>query len=600
MDNLAFDIESLHAAYADGFTPQAVVELVLRRLEAAADPGIFIHVADRDALLREAAELGPFDPSGKPLWGIPFAVKDNIDVAGMPTTAACPAFAYQPQEDATVVARLRRAGALVVGKTNLDQFATGLVGVRTPYPVPRNAIDPTLVPGGSSSGSAVATARGIVSFALGTDTAGSGRIPAGLNNIVGLKPSFGALSARGMVPACRMLDCVSVFALTVDDAYRVFAVGAGFDAGDSYSRNIRVRPLGARPPVLTIGVPARADRRFFGDIAMEQGYDAALEQLRTMGCVLIELPFAEFYAAATMLYEGPFVAERSAAIGAFIDAHEDAVYPVTRTIIAAARAFSATDAFAGMYALQEKRAKLAPLIASVDLLCVPTAPSHYSLATLAAEPIAANSRLGTYTNFVNLLDMCGIAVPCGTLANGLPMSVTLLAPAGSDNLVAMLGRDLHAAADLRLGATTWRYAPQQVEPSDDSAIELVVVGAHLSGMPLNRELQTLAATFRRVARTTADYRLYALAGSATGKPGLVRDATGTDGIEVEVWALAPEAFARFVVAVPSPMCIGTIELADGSAPKGFLVEPIGLDGATDITQFGSWRRYAAESLHTSA
>jgi len=592
VSDLAFDIDSLHAAYAAGVSPRAVVEIVFQRIAAAADPGIFIHLADRDALAREAAKLGPFDPVARPLWGIPFAVKDNIDVAGMPTTAACPAFAYRAGEDAAVVALLRQAGALVVGKTNLDQFATGLVGVRTPYPVPRNALDPDLVPGGSSSGSAVATARGIVSFALGTDTAGSGRIPAGLNNIVGLKPTFGALSAHGMVPACRSIDCVSIFALTVEDAYRVYRVAARFDARDCYSRAFAAPPLGARLPVLTVGVPARPDRRFFGDRVMERGYDAALAQLETMGCTLKELPFGDFDAVAALLYEGPFVAERYAAVGDFM-AHEEAVHPVTRAVIEGARKFSAADAFKGLYALKALRAKLAPVIASVDLICVPTAPTHYSLAAVAAEPIATNSRLGTYTNFVNFLDLCGIAVPCGPLDNRPPMSVTLLAPAGQDALVAALGRDLHASGNLPLGATGWRYAPRAATSAPDGTVEIAVVGAHLSGMPLNRELTELGASFSRAARTAAGYRLYALAGQSPAKPGLVRDEAGAGAIEVEVWKLAPDAFGRFVAAIPAPLCVGTVRLADGTTPKGFLVEAAAVADATDITAFGGWRRYTA-------
>lgn len=601
MDDVAFDLESLHAAYAGGLTPAAVVETVFRRIEAAADPGIFIHLADREALKREAAALGAFDPKAKPLWGVPFAVKDNIDVAGMPTTAGCPAFAFTPKQDATVVALLRRAGALVVGKTNLDQFATGLVGVRTPYPVPRNAIDPALVPGGSSSGSAVATARGIVTFALGTDTAGSGRVPAGLNNIVGLKPTFGALSAFGMLPACRSIDCLSVFALTVDDAWRVFQVAAVPDARDSYSRKVAKPALGARPPVLTVGVPALGDRRFFGDVAMERGYEAALAQLETLGCELKELPFDDFYAAAALLYEGPFVAERFAAVGEFMDTHEDAVHPVTRAIIAGARRFSAADAFKGIYALQALRAKLAPAIASVDLLCVPTAPTYPTLAKVAAEPIAANSRLGTYTNFVNLMDMCGLSVPTGPRDTGPSMSITLLAPAGRDALLAALGRDLQAASGLALGATPWRQKPRTPTTGIAvDAIEIVVVGAHLSGMPLNRELTELGGSFSRAVRTAAGYKLYALAAQTPAKPGLVRDEAGTGGIEVEVWSLSPAAFGRFVAAVPPPMAIGTVRLADGTTPKGFLVEPAGLIGATDITSLGGWRNYISETKRAAS
>ena len=354
---------------------------------------------------------------------------------------------------------------MVVGKTNLDQFATGLVGVRTPYPIPRNAVDPTLVPGGSSSGSAVATARGIVSFALGTDTAGSGRIPAGLNNIVGLKPTVGALSASGVVPACRTLDCVSIFALTVEDAFSVFRVAAGPDATDPYSKTIAIQPL-ARPPVLTVGVPAKADLKFFGDNAMAEGFETALEVLASLGCRLVEIPFGDFYATANLLYEGAWVAERYAAIADFMDAHEGSLHPVTQQIIGGARKLSAADAFKGLYALQAFKAKLAPVIASVDLFCVPTAPTHYTLEAVLADPIATNSRLGTYTNFVNLLDMCGIAVPVGKRSDGLPMSVTLLAPAGKDHLAAALARDIHAQSGSTLGATGWTlHASSSLHPA---------------------------------------------------------------------------------------------------------------------------------------
>jgi allophanate hydrolase len=589
------DIPSLHAAYADGCTPEQMVETVFARHAAAADPGIFIHLADKAALLAEARALGAFDPRSRPLWGIPFAVKDNIDVAGMPTTAGCPAYAYAPQADATAVGLLKAAGALVVGKTNLDQFATGLVGVRTPYPIPRNAVDPALVPGGSSSGSAVAVSRGIVSFALGTDTAGSGRIPAGLNNIVGLKPTIGAISAHGVVPACRTLDCVSVFAPTVEDAYAVFSLAARKDPEDPYSRQVEVKPLGPRPPVLRVGIPARADQEFFGDETMRAGFDDALEALRSIGCRIEEIPFADFFATARLLYEGAWVAERYAAIAEFMKDHEVALHPVTRQIIDAARNLSAADAFRGLYALQAFKSKLAPVIASVDVICVPTAPTHYTVAAVLADPIETNSRLGTYTNFVNLLDLCAIAVPVGDRRDGLPMSVTLLAPAGRDGLTAALARDLQAASGASAGATG-RVLPssarQAVEP-DDQTIELVVVGAHLSGMPLNRELRKAGARYCRTARTAPCYRLYALAGQSVPKPGLVRAANGSGAqIDVEVWRLSPDAFGRFVAAIPPPLGIGTIALEDGTASKGFLVEPIALEDAVDITGYGGWRRFA--------
>ncbi|ESY68572.1 MULTISPECIES: allophanate hydrolase [Mesorhizobium] len=595
MSDIQFDIASLHAAYRGGLAVGDVIATIYTRIEAADDPGIFIHLAAKADLLVEATALGPFDPATKPLWGIPFAVKDNIDVAGLPTTAACAEYTYWPEKDATVVARLKAAGALVVGKTNLDQFATGLVGVRTPWPIPRNAIDETLVPGGSSSGSAVATARGIVSFALGTDTAGSGRIPAGLNNIVGLKPTVGALSAAGVVPACRTLDCISVFALTVDDAYRVFFVAAARDAADPYSRDIAVQPLATLQPVLTVGVPAKADLEFFGDTAMQAGFEASLAMLSRLGCRLVEIPFGDFYATANLLYEGAWVAERYAAIRDFMEANEAALHPVTRKIIGGARNLSAADAFRGLYALQGYKAKLAPVIASVDLFCVPTAPTHYTTATVLADPVETNSRLGTYTNFVNLLDMCGIAVPTGKRGDGLPMSVTLLAPAGCDALTAMLARDLHAASGLPLGATDWPQPGLQpaAQPRGDGLIDLVVVGAHLSGMPLNGQLNQLGAQFGRATRTAAAYKLYALAGQLVPKPGLIRVADGGMRIDVEVWRLDAAAFGRFVAAIPPPLGIGTIELDDGTLAKGFLAETAGLSAATDISAYGGWRRFVA-------
>jgi allophanate hydrolase len=595
----AFDIASLHAFYARGGSVAAVVEAVFARMAQVDDPGIFIHVASKADLLKEAAGLGAFDP-GRPLWGIPFAVKDNIDVAGMPTTAACPDYAYLPQKDATVVRLLREADAIVIGKTNLDQFATGLVGVRSPYPIPKNAMDPKLVPGGSSSGSAVATAQGIVSFALGTDTAGSGRVPAGLNNIIGLKPSLGAIPTTGVIPACRTLDCVSIFALTVEDAWRAFSVAAMPDDDDSYSRDRRATGFGTMPPVLTIGVPARADRQFFGDGAMEAAYEDALSLLARLGHRLVEIPFGDFYTVANLLYEGAWVAERYAAVQPFFDAHEEAFHPITRQIYAAAKTLSAAEAFNGLYALQALKKTLAPVIASVDLFCVPTAPRHYTLAEVEAQPLRENSRLGTYTNFVNLLDLCGIAVPTGTRTDGLPASVTLLAAAGRDGLAATLASELHRASGLPLGATPWPLpekpaaspARRDAQDARDEDIEIVVVGAHLSGMPLNHQLTSLGGSFSRATRTSPLYRLYALTGTVPPKPGMVRVEEGEGSeIDVEVWRLAPQAFGAFVAAIPPPLAIGTVLLADGTSAKGFLAEALALNGAQDITGYGGWRAY---------
>jgi allophanate hydrolase len=501
--------------------------------------------------------------------------------------------------DATVVRLLKEAGALVIGKTNLDQFATGLVGVRTPYPIPRNAIDPELVPGGSSSGSAIATAQGIVTFALGTDTAGSGRIPAGLNNIVGLKPSVGAVSATGVVPACRTLDCVSIFALTVDDAWTVFSVAARHDDSDAFSKMLPASGYGIAPPQLTIGIPAKYDLKFFGDAAMEESYFDALAMLTRLGHKLVEVPFADFYNVANLLYEGAWVAERYAAVQPFLDTKEESFHPVTRKIYNGAKTLSAADAFNGFYALQALKKKVAPLIASVDLFCVPTAPSHYTLADLQAEPIRENARLGTYTNFVNLLDMCGIAVPTGTRTDGLPASVTLLTPSGGDGLTATMARDLHHASGLTLGATGWPQPASYSSSRHEAAtagefIDLVVVGAHLSGMPLNHQLTGLKAVFDRTAKTLDSYRLYALPGTVPPKPGLARVAENEGGeIDVEVWKLTPAAFGAFVAAIPAPLGIGTIALSDGTSAKGFVAEQIALVGALDITDYGGWRKYCS-------
>ncbi len=456
IESLPFTIAGLHEAYASGLTPGVVLQEVFRRIEAAADPGMFISLSGLEELQGQAARLPPFASAGMPFWGIPVAVKDNIDVAGLATTAACPEYSYRPEDDAEAVARLRSAGALIVGKTNLDQFATGLVGVRTPYPVPRNACDAALVPGGSSCGSAVAVAHGIVSAALGTDTAGSGRVPAALNNIVGLKPSLGAVSTRGVVPACRTLDCVSVFALTVEDAWTCFAAMAGYDENDSFSRTMAAPSFRARPPRFRAGVPSPGDRIFFEDGSAARAYDASLAALEALGAEIVPVPFQDFYTVAALLYEGAWVAERYAAIRELIESRPEALHPVTRTIIGAAAGLSASDAFEGLYRLKDLARRIEPIWSGIDVLCVPSIPSLCSLADVASDPIGSNARLGTYTSFVNLLDLAALAVPTAPRDDGRPNGVTLIGHAGSDGLLAGVGRDLHNAAGTRLGATQWR------------------------------------------------------------------------------------------------------------------------------------------------
>jgi len=594
---LSFDIAALHAAYAGGLSPEAVIAEACRRIAAAADPAIFITLRPEAEALAEASALPPFDPEAFPLWGVPFAVKDNIDVAGLPTTAACPAYAHVPDRDAFVVARLRAAGAIPLGKTNLDQFATGLVGVRSPYGVPRNAIDPEIVPGGSSSGSAVAVARGIVSFALGTDTAGSGRVPAALNNIVGLKPTVGALSATGVVPACRTLDTISVFALTVPDAWAAYGAACAYDGEDAYSRRIPAPPLAAPPPVLTIAVPDGPSREFFGDMAQAASFEAALSRLAALGAKVVEIDFAPFFDVARMLYEGAWVAERMTVVEDLMRREPSALHPVTARIIGAADGLSAADAFRGIYRLAELRRKAEALMAGADLLCVPSIPTFYGLADLEADPVGPNSRLGTYTNFVNLMDLCGIAVPTGPRSDGRPGSVTLLARAGQDALAATLGQVLHAAAAPELGATGFRLPrPASPDPAPlpgETAIALV--GAHMSGLPLNGQITAIGGRFLEAAATSPDYRLYALAGGPPARPGLLRTGDGGASIALEIWAVRTEGLGSLLAQIPAPLGLGRVRLSDGRQVTGFLVEKAGLEGARDITAHGGWRAFLAEA-----
>jgi len=596
MPDLSFDLVGLRQAYAGGTDPQAIVKAVYARIAAANDPGIFISLFGEDTPLRAARALGAYD-AAKPLWGVPFAIKDNIDVAGLPTTAACPAFSYTPKEHAFAVARLIEAGAIPIGKTNLDQFATGLVGVRSPYPIPKNSFDPAMVPGGSSSGSAVAVARGLVSFALGTDTAGSGRVPAGLNNLVGLKPTLGAVSARGVVPACRSLDCVSVFALTVPDAYDIYRCMAGFDEHDSHSRRFAPGALSQPPKGLRLAIPDAKSRQFGGDALSEKSFMRAIDDATALGATVAEIDFTAFFETARLLYEGPWVAERYQAVRAFIQDNPGSMLDVTRRIIGAAEKFSAADAFGGIYKLMELRRAAQKTWASCDMLMVPTYPRPRSLADLKADPIGPNSELGTYTNFVNLLDMSALAVPTHIRDDKFPSGITLIGPAGQDALLASFGASMHARTSLPMGATG-RPRPPATKPADRALaheIELTVVGAHLSGMALNGELTGRNARFLRAVKTTNDYQLFALPGGPPARPGLLRVATGKGhAIETEVWALSAEAFGSFVAGVPAPLAIGTARLADGTTPKGFTVESEAVIGARDISQYGGWRAFMAQ------
>ncbi|HUJ87686.1 MAG TPA: allophanate hydrolase [Burkholderiales bacterium] len=592
----SLDIARLRERYLSGaLDPQRVVALLLERIERRGDDKLWIDRVPRAALEARAAELLRRRPDELPLYGIPFAIKDNIDLAGHPTTAACPEFAYTPGESAPVVQRLLDAGAIAIGKTNLDQFATGLVGTRSPYGACANPFDERYISGGSSSGSAVAVAAGLVSFSLGTDTAGSGRVPAAFNNLVGLKPTLGLLSTRGVVPACRSLDCVSIFGLTVRDAQAVLQVTQGFDRGDPFSRAAPAGPEIAFGACFRFGVPRPAQLEFFGDRDAAELYRTALARLESLGGERIELDFEPFFEAARLLYEGPWVAERWLAVRDLLERKPEALHPVTRRVIERATAFSAADAFAASYRMQALRRRAEAAWSEVDLLVTPSAPTIYTRAEVEADPIALNSRLGTYTNFVNLLDMSGLAVPAGFRADGLPFGVTLLAPAFHDGALAGLGERLQRAQGLPLGATGIELPPAQQSPAAarPATVQLVVCGAHMSGLPLNRELTERNARLVRRARTAARYRFYALEAFSPPRPGLVRSEPGA-AIEVEVWELPATAFGGFVDGIPAPLGIGTVELEDGAQLRGFVCEHYATREAREITRLGGWRAYLAQ------
>ncbi|MDR3456448.1 MAG: allophanate hydrolase [Verrucomicrobiae bacterium] len=587
------DLTTLRQAYVDGMlTPEQVVLEVLRRSEDARYPHVWIAKTDRERLLAMARAL-PSKPTAElPLYGVPFAIKDNIDLAETPTTVGCPEFSFVPAASATVVKRLIAAGALPIGKTNLDQFATGLVGVRSPHGACESVFDKSYISGGSSSGSAVAVASGMVAFALGTDTAGSGRVPAAFNNIVGHKPTRGLLSNQGVFPACRSLDCVSIFAGSCHDAQAVLDVAAGFDAGDAYSR---MRPkCGVNfPEKFRFGILPAEQREFFGDVEAAALYDQAIAGLRLLGGEAVEFDYTPFADAAKLLYAGPWVAERRWALGKFFEAQSGAIHPVVREIIGGAAKHDAVSAFAAQYKLQAFMQATREVWKQLDVLLLPTTGTTYRIAEVLADPITLNSNLGYYTNFVNLLDLAALAVPAGFRAtNGLPFGVTLIGPAFSDDALLALGARYHQATGGGMGVTAADISGQPLPKEKNEGVLLAVVGAHLRGQPLNHQLTSRRARFVRATRTSPHYRLYALANTQPPKPGLRRVAEKlAQGIEIEIWALDEAAFGSFVAEIPAPLGIGTLELEDGGSVKGFLCEPIGLEGARDITEFGGWRAF---------
>ncbi|WP_347555297.1 allophanate hydrolase [Robbsia sp. KACC 23696] len=625
---LPFTISGILSAYRLGqLTPSDIVRATLARIDAFDRDEVWIARFAPSILLDRAAALdalltehGAAILERMPLFGIPFAVKDNIDVAELQTTAGCPPFAYEPAGSAFAVQCLLNSGAIAIGKTNLDQFATGLVGTRSPYGAVRNTFAPERVSGGSSSGSAVAVAGRCVAFSLGTDTAGSGRVPAGFNGLVGLKPSLGLVSKAGVVPACRTLDTISIFAHDVDDAWRVLTQMARFDENDAYAR--RVTPLGLPHAPLRLGVPDTL--AFYGDTHAEAAFaNTRTAILDTLGCAAETIPFAPLARVSALLYDGPWVAERRAAVGAFFDQSHDAIDPTVAKVIAKADNFSAVDAFNGLYELAELRRSAEALFETIDVLLVPTTPTHPLIADVQADPIALNSQLGYYTNFVNLLDLAALSVPCLARDDGLPAGVTLIAPSGADRRLAVLGAQIqasfagrasrHAAALTTQGiaATADAFSPNEMPlPFQEPTVALAVVGAHLRGQPLNWQLQEAGARFIKTAHTAPIYRLYALRNTVPMKPGLMRvDAANSaapagQAIEVEVWEVPLRTFGKFVMDVPAPLGIGTVQLQDavqiGDTPasntvKGFICEAAALSGdpaiTPDITSFVGWRAY---------
>ncbi len=593
MSEISLQISDLRQAYGSAaLTPAQVVDYILKRCEAFAEHNIWITLTDTDKLRYYAVNVEARGMESQPLFGIPFAIKDNIDLIDIPTSAACADFAYTPLRSAMVVERLMAAGAIPIGKTNLDQFATGLVGTRSPFGVCRNAFDKTYISGGSSAGSAVAVALGLASFSLGTDTAGSGRVPAAFNNIVGLKPTLGSISARGVVPACRTLDTVSIFALTADDAAQVAAIAQGYDEEDAYSRPV----VGGGQPNFSakfrFGVPQSAQLEFFGNVDAKALFARSVERLQAIGGEMVAIDYSDFLETARLLYGGPWVAERYQAIRKFIERQPNSLHEVTRQITLGAQNYSAADTFAALYQLQELKRSTAKVWNEIDILVTPTAGTIYKIDEVLAEPIKLNSNLGYYTNFMNLLDLSAIAVPAGFLGNGLPFGITFGAPAFSDNALLDLARRWQTAFPLALGATARNRTPSLSQPAP-GLIHVAVCGAHMSGLPLNHQLTDRGGRLRLTTRSAAKYRLYALAGSGVRRPGMVRSEEGS-AIELEVWEMPAAAFGTFVAGIPAPLGIGTIELESGSLVQGFVCESYVIPSAEDITHFGGWRHYLAE------
>ncbi|MBF7730668.1 allophanate hydrolase [Pseudomonas sp. N040] len=587
-------LSALKTAYSNGsLTPRTLIHSLCKRA-AALNPefNLFIHLCSEEQLEPYLAALDGKSPADLPLYGVPFAIKDNIDLAGVPTTAACPAFTYVPERSATIVEQLIALGAIPLGKTNLDQFATGLNGTRSPYGACRNSVHPDYPSGGSSAGSSLAVALGVASFALGTDTAGSGRVPAALNNLVGLKASKGLLSTAGVVPACRSLDCVTYFTASAAEASQLLALTAKLDESDEYSRSNPLWNDGSAFGAIRtfrFGVPRQLE--FLGCAESPALFAAAVEQLQALGGEAVEIDFAPFLEAARLLYAGPWVAERYSVAGALIEQQPEAVLPVIRAVLEKAPDVSGVDTFRAQYHLQALKAICDQLMADLDCVLTPAYPRPVTLAELAAAPVQRNSDLGYYTNFMNMLDYAAVAVPAGFMANGLPWGVTLFGRVFTDQYLLSLAAALQRQTALPLCGKRTLDAPAPANPARNDRARVVVCGAHLDGLPLNWQLKQRGGRLLEATHSSPDYQLYALAGGPPFRPGMLRVTEGGVAIEVEVWELPSSELGSFLTGIPAPLGLGKVQLADGRWETGFICEPYGLAGASDITHFGGWRAF---------
>jgi allophanate hydrolase len=594
--NISLSITEIHESYRNGsLTPELLLSDIKTSIEAYKEYNIWIHVLDDDELAPYLSSIKEKNLDDLPLYGIPFAIKDNIDLAHVPTTAACAEYSYIPEQSAFSVQLLIDAGAIPIGKTNLDQFATGLVGTRSPYGAVKNAFNPDYISGGSSSGSSVAVALGQVSFSLGTDTAGSGRVPAAFNNLIGVKPTKGRISTSGVVPACRSLDCVSLFALNPDDASTVFGVMDKYDAEDSYSRQSHSNVI-AEKEIVKIGIPNAEQLTFFDNKEYEDLFNDFVNNIPEQSYEIVRIDFSPFIEAAKLLYQGPWVAERYAAIEGLIENNSDVLFPVTKEIIAPAKGVNAVNAFKSFYELQKLKKKADKVLEEVDFILTPTAGSHYQIDEVNKEPIQTNSNLGYYTNFMNLLDYAALAIPVGFLKNGLPFGVTLFTEAFKDEYLLKQARTLLNNKLDNMGATGFSWQSKQVQTIENNScetIDIAVCGAHLSGMPLNPQLTERGASLIRACKTAESYRLYALAGGPPYRPGLIKVNEDGAAIDVEVWRMPISNFGSFMIGIPHPLGIGKAKLDDGTEVNSFICEAFAINDAEDITYFGSWRNYIA-------